>query len=221
MGCESPSSGQDSSKRRDTMAEVLLLILPGERQRQIAAIVDACNACARFDADCFQEGMDALPETLACALFALGRTPAVGMPELGTTTAPARGNTPQTGSGQPNPSRTSALTVQLPPASDNHHRIAPGTDFLRAQAVVPSPSQPLRRPDVIFVPSPDEAADEMLALAEVTRNDLVYDLGCGDGRIVIAAAQRHGCLAVGFDIDPQRVAEARQKVTRSNVGHLV
>jgi hypothetical protein len=77
------------------------------------------------------------------------------------------------------------------------------------------------QPDVVFVPTPDETVDEMLQLAGVRANDLVYDLGCGDGRLVIAAAKRHGCLAVGFDIDSKRVEDARRNVEFNNLSHLV
>jgi len=63
--------------------------------------------------------------------------------------------------------------------------------------------------------------DKMLELAEVKKDDLVYDLGCGDGRIVVTAAKRYGCKAVGYDIDPQRVKESLENVEKENVGHLV
>jgi SAM-dependent methyltransferase len=65
-----------------------------------------------------------------------------------------------------------------------------------------------RSPDVIFVPTPNEVVDKMLEMAKVTAKDVVYDLGCGDGRIVITAAQKYGVRAVGIDIDPKRIAEA-------------
>jgi cyclopropane fatty-acyl-phospholipid synthase-like methyltransferase len=78
-----------------------------------------------------------------------------------------------------------------------------------------------RTPDVIFVPTPLEVVDKMLELAQVKKDDLLYDLGCGDGRIVIAAAKKYGCKAVGYDIDPQRVKESRENVDANNVGDLV
>lgn len=78
-----------------------------------------------------------------------------------------------------------------------------------------------RKPDVIFVPTPDFVVARMLSMARVGANDVVYDLGCGDGRIVIAAAKRFGARGVGFDIDPERVREARANVERAGVGHLV
>jgi tRNA G37 N-methylase Trm5 len=74
-----------------------------------------------------------------------------------------------------------------------------------------------RRPDVIFVPTPQEAVDKMLEMAEVKKDDLVYDLGCGDGRIVVTAAKRYGVTAVGIDIDPQRVAESKENVIKNGV----
>jgi SAM-dependent methyltransferase len=67
---------------------------------------------------------------------------------------------------------------------------------------------PLRTPDVIFVPTPQEVVDAMLRLAKVTKNDVVYDLGSGDGRIPITAAKTYGARAVGIDIDPVRITEA-------------
>jgi ubiquinone/menaquinone biosynthesis C-methylase UbiE len=72
-----------------------------------------------------------------------------------------------------------------------------------------------------FVPSPQEVVDRMLALAGVTASDVVYDLGCGDGRIVITAAQRYGARAVGVDIDPARVAESEANAKKAGVEKLV
>jgi SAM-dependent methyltransferase len=82
------------------------------------------------------------------------------------------------------------------------------------------PAQP-RSPDVLYVPTPEAVVDRMLELARVGPNDVVYDLGCGDGRIVAAAAARHGARAVGYDIDPVRVAEARHTIARYGVERLV
>jgi len=75
--------------------------------------------------------------------------------------------------------------------------------------------------DVIFVPTPQDVVDKMLQLAQVKKDDLLYDLGCGDGRIVVTAARRYGCRAVGFDLDPRRVEESLENVQKNNVGHLV
>jgi SAM-dependent methyltransferase len=78
-----------------------------------------------------------------------------------------------------------------------------------------------RVPDVIYVPTPQPIVDKMLELARIKKDDVVYDLGCGDGRIVVTAAKRYGARAVGFDIDPERVAEARLNVKKNKVEHLV
>lgn len=78
-----------------------------------------------------------------------------------------------------------------------------------------------RAPDVIYVPTPQPVVDKMLEVARVSGNDVVYDLGCGDGRIVVTAAKRYGARAFGYDIDPNRVAEARENVRRNNVEDLV
>lgn len=74
--------------------------------------------------------------------------------------------------------------------------------------------------DVPFVPTPDAVVDRMLEVAKVGPNDVVYDLGSGDGRIVIAAAKK-GARAVGIDIDPERIREARANARRAGVGKRV
>ena len=73
----------------------------------------------------------------------------------------------------------------------------------------------LRQPDVIYVPTPQEVVDEMLKMANVTSKDVVYDLGSGDGRIPITAAQKYGARAVGIDIDPQRIKEANENLEKA------
>jgi ribosomal protein L11 methylase PrmA len=92
-----------------------------------------------------------------------------------------------------------------------------------AALVVPSSAQqaPLRSPDVIFVPTPQEVVDAMLKLAKVTKNDVVYDLGSGDGRIPITAAKTYGARGVGIDIDPQRIKEATENLKTAGVGDRV
>lgn len=71
--------------------------------------------------------------------------------------------------------------------------------------------------DVIYVPTREPVMDAMLRLAEVDFEDVVYDLGCGDGRIVIAAAQRFGATGVGIDLDPQRIKEAKDNAVDAGV----
>lgn len=75
----------------------------------------------------------------------------------------------------------------------------------------------LREPDVIYVPTPQEVVDEMLKLAEVKRGDIVYDLGCGDGRTVITAAKQYGVRAVGIDINPERIQESLDNAKEAGV----
>src|SRR6188474_1265677 len=93
--------------------------------------------------------------------------------------------------------------------------------ILAALVVPSSAQQPLRSPDVIFVPTPQEVVDAMLKLAKVTKNDVVYDLGSGDGRIPITAAKTYGARAVGIDIDPQRIREANENLKIAGVGDRV
>ncbi len=68
----------------------------------------------------------------------------------------------------------------------------------------------LREPDVIYVPTPQNVVDAMLKLANVHSGDVVYDLGCGDGRIVVTAAKQFGVRGMGIDINPERIDEARE-----------
>ncbi|NBO90706.1 MAG: methyltransferase domain-containing protein [Planctomycetia bacterium] len=80
-----------------------------------------------------------------------------------------------------------------------------------------------KEPDVIFVPTPQEVVEKMLELAKVKKGDVVYDLGCGDGRIVLTAARKYGVKAKGFDIDPERIkdCEANFKKEKKEVQDLV
>ncbi len=88
-------------------------------------------------------------------------------------------------------------------------------------AAPPSQQAPPRRPDVIFVPTSDAVADAMLALAQVGPKDVLYDLGCGDGKLVITAARRFGTRGVGIDIDPQRIREANANAEAAGVADKV
>jgi tRNA G37 N-methylase Trm5 len=78
--------------------------------------------------------------------------------------------------------------------------------------------QALRSPDVIFVPTPQNVVEAMLKLANVSKGDIVWDLGSGDGRIPITAVQKFGATrATGIDIDPQRIKEANENAQKANV----
>jgi SAM-dependent methyltransferase len=82
-----------------------------------------------------------------------------------------------------------------------------------------SPGAPpgLRAPDVAYEPTPMEVVHAMLRLAKVNADDVVYDLGCGDGRIVITAARQYGARGVCVDIDPVRIAESRENARQARV----
>jgi len=91
-------------------------------------------------------------------------------------------------------------------------------DCVAAQAEVPSQNRKL---DVWYVPTPNEIVDRMLDVANVSPLDVVYDLGCGDGRIVIAAAKKYGTRGVGVDLDPARIREAQANAKKAGVENLV
>jgi ribosomal protein L11 methylase PrmA len=79
----------------------------------------------------------------------------------------------------------------------------------------------MRTPDVVYVGTPYDVVSKMLQMAQVKKGDLVYDLGCGDARMLILAAQKYGSKGRGYDIDPERVKASRENVARNNVGKLV
>ena len=74
---------------------------------------------------------------------------------------------------------------------------------------------------VPYVPTPQEVVERMLELAQVKRGDVVYDLGSGDGRIVVTAAKKYGVKAIGFEIDPERIRESTENIKKAGVGDLV
>jgi predicted RNA methylase len=80
---------------------------------------------------------------------------------------------------------------------------------------------PLRAPDVMFVPTPQEVVDAMLRMADVTHADVVYDLGSGDGRIPITAAQTFGATGVGVELNPDLIREANENAARAGVSDKV
>jgi SAM-dependent methyltransferase len=88
------------------------------------------------------------------------------------------------------------------------------------QAAATPAQQGLRQPDVIYVPTRQSVVDAMLKVANVKAGDVLYDLGCGDGRIPVTAAKL-GARAVCIDIDPRRIAEANENVKKNNVGDRV
>lgn len=103
------------------------------------------------------------------------------------------------------------------------------TLFVAAQLIAllagaPVAAQETKRaqtPDVIFVPTPYEVVEEMLRLAQVKKSDVLYDLGSGDGRIPVTAARKYGIRAIGIDIDPERIMEAKENARKNGVTGLV
>src|SRR3981189_3767051 len=89
--------------------------------------------------------------------------------------------------------------------------------FFCISAAVAQSAKPAALPDVPYVPTTEVAVTEMLKLAGVQKTDVVYDLGCGDGRIVIAAAKNYHARGVGIDIDPQRIKEAKENAKKAGV----
>jgi len=97
-----------------------------------------------------------------------------------------------------------------------------GAQSTQAAPTAPESTKQLRSPDVIYVPTPPEVVDAMLKVADVRRGDVLYDLGSGDGRIPITAAQKYNVTrATGIEINPERIAEAQQNLTKAGVGDRV
>jgi SAM-dependent methyltransferase len=110
---------------------------------------------------------------------------------------------------------STSTSASKPAPAESNAAAAPAS----AQAPAPAnPQAPLREPDVIYVPTPDYVVEAMLKMANVTASDVVYDLGSGDGRIPITAAQKYGARAVGIDINPQRIKEANENLAKAGPG---
>lgn len=101
------------------------------------------------------------------------------------------------------------LLLSFLPGSQADSRLAGPPGTRPAQSLAP------------YVPTPEDVVERMLVLAGTTREDVVYDLGCGDGRIPIAAAKLYGARGVGIDIDPRRIDESRANARAAGVEHLV
>ena len=120
------------------------------------------------------------------------------------------------------PSMRIALALLLSLSTSLHARISLFRAPLGAATTVAVAEQARApTPDVHFVPTPRDVVDAMLKLANVTSSDVVYDLGSGDGRIVIAAAQKFGARGVGIELDPQLVSEANKKARKAGVADNV
>jgi hypothetical protein len=156
---------------------------------------------------------------VAClGLAGCGSQKAGPQPATGRTAAPNTGQgvaavsastAPEPNEPKPAPVKAAGGATTVPPTKAEAEKAPP--------AVEPAPEP--KRPDVVFVPTPPEVVAKMLELAKVTKDDVVYDLGCGDGRIVVAAAKL-GCRAYGFDVDPRRIKESQENVLENGVGRL-
>lgn len=122
---------------------------------------------------------------------------------VGTLAACSRGSTP------PHVTSTSAPTTSSQPPVTS---VAP-------PATAEEPEDKV--PDIEYVPTPQNVVDKMLDVAALSRTDVLYDLGCGDGRIVITAAKKFGIRAHGFDVDPERIQESRENAKNAGVADLV
>jgi SAM-dependent methyltransferase len=98
---------------------------------------------------------------------------------------------------------------------------AAGMSLLPAHALLGQVVADTPRLDVPYVPTPQPVVDRMLELGKVGKDDVLYDLGCGDGRIVITAAKVHGAHGTGIDLNPVRIAEAQANAKKAGVEHLV
>ena len=81
--------------------------------------------------------------------------------------------------------------------------------------------KPSRTPDCVYVGTPQDVVYKMVELAEIRKGDLVCDPGCGDGRLLIAAARRHGCRGIGYELDPKLANEARQIARQRGIARTV
>jgi len=110
-----------------------------------------------------------------------------------------------------------ALLLALTPWLSGEDDPEPSSGKLK---VLSQPDDQTKEPDVIFVPTPQEVVDRMLEVAEVKKKDVVFSLGCGDGRFMVTAAKKYGCRAVGFDIDPRRVKDSKANIEKNKVEKL-
>jgi ribosomal protein L11 methylase PrmA len=97
------------------------------------------------------------------------------------------------------------LVTIAPPAAGTKHETA----------------KSMRTPDVVYVGTAYDLISKMLQMAQPKKSDLVYDLGCGDARILVMAARKYGSSGVGYDIDPIRIQDSKENIARNHVEKLV
>jgi SAM-dependent methyltransferase len=129
---------------------------------------------------------------------------------------------------QPSSTPTATASAEPPPGPPPAASSAPAPSASASPSSAPAPEttaagdQPEERvPDIEYVPTPQNVVDKMLDVAKIGKDDVLYDLGCGDGRIMVTAAKKYGIKAKGFDIDPVRVKESLENVKKNHVENLV
>ena len=116
-----------------------------------------------------------------------------------------------------------AAEAELPPALTHDSRAIPLSlheDYKAELPLTQSPDtdgQEKVKPDIFYLPTPQRLVDLMLLMAEVKKDDLLYDLGSGDGRLVITAAKTYGARGIGIEIDPELIAIAKRNAARAKV----
>lgn len=110
--------------------------------------------------------------------------------------------------------------TQIQESTANTQAQQPSTNT-QAQQPSADTQSPKREPDVVYVPTPDTVVAKMLELAKVSKDDVVYDLGSGDGRIVITAAKKFGTTGVGVELRPELVQEAKENAKKAGVSDRV
>lgn len=154
------------------------------------------------------------PCSLGLSLLAL----AAACTPSGTSTgtgAPATSGTSNSGS----PSAATATNGSATPTMASATPAA--ADPAASASASSAPASTKTVPDIEYVPTPTNVVEKMLEAAKLSKDDVLYDLGCGDGRIVATAAKKFGLKAKGFDIDPQRVKESKETVKKMGVENLV
>jgi SAM-dependent methyltransferase len=126
-------------------------------------------------------------------------------------------STPTTSTSNPAPTATTSTTTASTATAITTASAAPAAS---ASAAPPEKSAKTV-PDIEYVPTPTNVVEKMLEVAKLSKDDVMYDLGCGDGRIIITAAKKFGLKARGYDIDPVRVEESRANAKKAGVENLV
>jgi hypothetical protein len=110
-----------------------------------------------------------------------------------------------------------SMTSLLAVGCAYQRELAEAPSVAQTEQTSPDTQTPEREPDVVYVPTPPEVVEGMLELANVTGDDVLYDLGSGDGRIPVTAAQKYGTRGIGIDIDPERIQEANENAKNAGV----